>query len=195
VKKIKSANAGYWALFLVLAICVAPVAVSYFTYYVIKPQSRTNYGTLLDPRAYPMPELGAMTLDGKPISLATYKGKWLMLHADSAHCQQRCKENLFKMRQLRLIQGKEMDRLERIWLITDDQPLDTFLMRQYDGMHLLRVKPSVLKTWLPTDAGDLADHIYIIDPLGNLVMRFPKNADPNKVKRDIARLLKASRIG
>ena len=61
---------------------------------------------------------------------------------------------------------------------------------------MLRVKPDVLRAWLPTDAGTtIADHIYMIDPLGNLMMRFPKDADPNKVKKDIAKLLKASSIG
>jgi hypothetical protein len=100
------------------------------------------------------------------------------------------------MRQLRLAQGKDMDRIERVWLITDDKPLETLVMREYDGTRMLRVKPDALKAWLPVEQGTTAaDHIYMIDPLGNLMMRFPKDADPNKIKKDLSKLLKASSIG
>lgn len=192
----KQRTTGRWKLFAVLAVCATPLIASYFTYYVVKPEGRTNYGALLDPRAHPMPSLGAAALDGKPAALDAYKGKWIMLQVDDADCQERCKKKLFEMRQLRLIQGKAMDRIERVWLVTDDKPLDTIMMREYDGTRMLRVKPDVLKAWLPTEAGTtIADHIYMIDPLGNLMMRFPKDADPNKVKKDIAKLLKASSIG
>ena len=111
-------------------------------------------------------------------------------------CQQACKDQLVAMRQLRLMQGKDMERIERVWLITDDTPLDTMLMRVIDGTGFLRVKPDVLKAWLPVEpGGNVNDHIYLIDPLGHLMMRFPKNADPQKVKTDMGKLLKASAIG
>ncbi|MFC5472902.1 SCO family protein [Paraherbaspirillum soli] len=169
---------------------------SYFTYYVLKPQSRNNYGTLLDPRQYPIPALGSTALDGQPADLDGLKGKWLMVQVNGSDCQKACQDKLFEMRQLRLMQGKEMDRIERVWLITDQQPLETLVMREYDGTKLLRVKPELLKAWLPTEADTTAaDHLYLIDPLGNLMMRFPKDADPNKVKKDLSKLLRASAIG
>jgi len=196
VEQDKQRQQGRWKLLAIIAICAAPVVFSYLTYYVIKPTGRTNYGTLLDPRLYPMPPLGSATLDGKPRGLDTYKGKWIMLQVDSADCRDKCKQKLFEMRQLRLMQGKEMERIERVWLITDEQPLETIVMREYDGTRMLRVKPEALRAWLPADPGTaIADHIYMIDPLGNLMMRFPKDADPNKMKKDIDRLLKASSIG
>jgi cytochrome oxidase Cu insertion factor (SCO1/SenC/PrrC family) len=192
----KQRQSGRWKLFAVIAVCAAPMIASYFTYYVIKPQSRNNYGALLDPRDYPVPELGSTALDGKPATLDDYKGKWLMLQVDGGDCQKACQDKLFEMRQLRLMQGKEMERVERVWLITDDQPLPTMVMREYDGTRLLRVKPALLKAWLPTEAGtSAADHIYLIDPLGHLMMRFPKDADPSKVKKDLSKLLRASAIG
>ena len=189
-------KSGRWKLLLVVAVCAAPMIASYFTYYVIKPESRTNYGTLLDPRDYPIPPLGSTTLDGKPAKLEDYKGKWVLLQVSGGECDNACKTRLFAMRQLRLMQGKEMERIERVWLITDATPLDTMLMREYDGTDMLRVDPKLLKAWLPTDAGtSVEDHLYMIDPRGNLMMRFPKDADPNKVKKDISKLLRASSIG
>jgi cytochrome oxidase Cu insertion factor (SCO1/SenC/PrrC family) len=196
VEEHKQQSKGRWKLFAVMAICAAPVIGSYFTYYVIKPQGRTNYGTLLDPRVYPMPALGSTSLDGQPTTLDAYKGKWIMLQVDSADCTDTCKTKLYDMRQLRLTQGKDMDRIERIWLVTDKAPLETLVLREYDGTHVLRADPAALKSWLPADEGTTpADHLYMIDPLGNLMMRFPKDADANKIKKDISKLLKASRIG
>jgi hypothetical protein len=187
---------GRWKIFAIIAVCAAPMIASYFTYYVIKPQSRTNYGDLLDPGQYAIPELGSTALDGTPTTLNAYQGKWLMVQVDSGDCQKTCKEKLFEIRQLRLMQGKEMERIERVWLITDDKPLDTQGLRPFDGTHMLRVKPELLKAWLPTEAGTTAaDHIYLIDPRSNLMMRFPKDADPNKVKTDLSKLLRASAIG
>lgn len=189
-------KSGRWKMLGLLAICAAPVIASYLAYYVIKPEGRTNYGTLLDPRAYPVPRLGGQTLDGKPVELDAYKGKWLMVHVDSAACAAPCQKKLYDMRQLRTAQGKERDRIERVWLITDQAPLDTVTLREYDGTRLLRVAPAVLQAWLPTQPGaTLNEHIYMIDPLGNLMMRWPKDADPNKIKRDVSKLLRASGIG
>ena len=187
---------GRWKMLGLLAICAAPVIASYMAYYVIKPEGRTNYGTLLDPRTFPIPRLDAQSLDGKPMELDAFKGKWLMLQVDAAACAAPCQKKLYDMRQLRTAQGKERERIERIWLITDSAPLDTVTMREYDGTRLLRVAPAVLQQWLPTEPGaTLNDHIYMIDPLGNLMMRWPKDADPNKIKRDVGKLLRASGIG
>jgi hypothetical protein len=197
VEENKQVSRGRWKLFAVIAVCAAPMIASYLSYYVIKPEGRTNYGTLIDPRAHPIPPaLGTATLDGKPAALESFRGKWMMVQVDDADCQEACRKRLHDMRQLRLAQGKEMDRIERVWLITDNQPLDTMLMREYDGTHMLRVNPEALKRWLPAEPGARAsDHIYMIDPLGNLMMRFPKDADPNKIKRDLSKLLRASSIG
>ena len=192
----KPKSQGRWKLFAVILVCASPMIASYLTYYVIKPEGRTNYGELIDPRQHPIPPLGATTLDGKPAGLDAYKGKWLMVQADSGDCAEACKTKLFQQRQLRLIQGKEMDRVERVWLVTDDKPIDTVLLREYDGTRVLRADPARLKQWLPVEQGAALDeHIYMVDPLGNLMMRFPKNPDPNKMKKDISKLLRASSIG
>ena len=204
VEKANNQQRSRWKLFAVLAVCASPLIASYFTYYVIKPKGGvTNYGALIDPRQYPIPAMASTTLDGKPATLEDYKGKWIMLKVGPSDCQQECQDQLFAMRQLRTMQGKEMERIERVWMITDDQPLETMLLRVNDGTRMLRAPAAVLEKWLPLEgAADRAsDHVYLIDPLGNLMMRFPKGAvssDIEKVKRvhkDIAKLLKASAIG
>lgn len=193
---VKARRTGRWKLFAVLLVCAAPMILSYLTYYVIKPTGRTNYGTLIDPRSRPIPAMDSTTLDGRPEKLAQYAGKWIMLKVGGGECLEACQKQLFAMRQWRTMQGKNMDRVERVWLVTDAQPLDTMTIRQYDGMHLLRAPKDVVDKWLPADKGTQpSEHIYLIDPLGNLMMRFPVNPDPGKVHKDIAKLLKASAVG
>jgi peroxiredoxin len=187
---------GRRMLWLVLLVCAAPLIASYFAYYVVKPERRSNYGTLLDQRAHPVPSMATTTLDGRPLPLQGFKGKWVMLMTGSGACAQACQQQLFTMRQLRLMQGKEMDRIERVWLILDREPLDTIVIREFDGTHMLRADAAAVKAWLPVDAGDSTDrHIYMIDPLGHLMMRFPADPEPRKVYKDIYKLLKASAVG
>jgi len=194
--EVAARSRGRWKLLVLVLVCAAPMIASYLTYYVIKPTARTNYGALIDPRAYPIPALGSTTLDGKPRALEELKGKWIMLKVGGGDCPDACQKQLFAMRQWRLMQGKDMDRVERVWLITDSQPLETMLIRQYDGMHLLRAPADAVRRWLPAEPGtSAADHVYLIDPLGNLMMRFPRNPDARKVYKDIVKLLKASAVG
>jgi peroxiredoxin len=190
---------GRWMLWLVLLVCASPMIASYFTYYVIKPEKRNNYGTLIDQRAHPVPAMATTTLDGRPQALEQFKGKWVLLMVGSGACPDVCQKQLFAMRQLRLMQGKEADRIERVWLITDQEPLDTLIIREYDGTHMLRADAATVTRWLPVDHGTTpADHIYLIDPLGHLMMRFPKDPqlqEVRKVYKDINKLLKASAVG
>jgi hypothetical protein len=197
---------GRLKLLAVLAVCAAPLIFSYLTYYVIKPTGRTNYGELIDPRAHPLPQLHSASLDGAPTELTAYQGKWLMVKAGPSACPKVCMDQLFAMRQMRAMQGKEMERIERIWLITDQTPLDTILIRELEGMRMLRAPAAAVTGWLPhASEADLAASIYLVDPLGNLMMRFPPPAAGAteaqtvehyaKIKKDIAKLLKASAIG
>lgn len=194
--KTETVHRSRWKLYLVIAICAAPLLLSYLAYYVIKPTGRTNYGTLIDPRQYPMPTLHSVLQGGGAEELTAYKGKWIMLQVSASDCQTKCKTALFAMRQLRLMQGKDMDRIERVLLIPDQNPMDTTLIREYDGTHILRVDAKAINTWLPAEPETtIQDRLYLIDPLGNLMMRYPVDADPYKVKNDLVKLLKASSIG
>ncbi|TAK66027.1 MAG: hypothetical protein EPO19_15465 [Betaproteobacteria bacterium] len=151
-----------------------------------------NYGELIPARPLIDPPL--RHLDQRAFRLSELKGKWILLQLDEADCAAACSGKLYNMRQARLAQGHEMERVERVWLILDEAPLQTKLMREYDGMRMLRAAGSpLLGEFSP--AGGVRDHIYLIDPLGKLVLRFPKHADPREMQKDLARLLKVSRIG
>jgi hypothetical protein len=197
----KPTRASHWrrfrTLYLLAAVCIAPVVASYTAYYIMPPAGRTNYGDLIEPQR-PLPALALRELDGRAVDAASLRGRWLMVQVDGGDCGETCQRKLWQMRQVRLTAGKDADRVERIWLISDSAPLPTIVMREYEGTRFLRADPAELKLFLalPTDSGvDLADHIWMIDPLGNLMLRWPKDADPNRMKRDLAKLLKASRIG
>lgn len=186
-------GAGRMKMLLILAACAAPVIASYVSFYFLKPEGRINHGTLIEP-ARPLPDAALAHLDGRPVRFSEFRGKWLLLTVDGGACTGICPDKLHKMRQLRTMQGKDRDRVERAWLITDDVPLETMLIREYDGTRMLRSRGAPLLAEFPA-VGDRTDHIYLVDPLGNLVLRYPKDADPMKMNKDLQRLLKYSRIG
>jgi len=188
-------KSGRVKMLLILAVCLTPVLASYFTYYVIKPTARTNYGELLDAAKYPMPKLGAIDSEGKAVELTDHKGKWLLIQVDSGDCNQVCRVKVLDMRQVHATLGKERDRFERVWLVTDDRPLNAATARIAEGMLIMRVKPDVVNAWLPVDGGRVSDYLYVVDPLGNLILRYPKALNLYKLKADLTKLLTASSIG
>lgn len=179
-------------LWLIAALCVAPVVASYLTYYLWQPTGQINYGELL--KAPPLPAARVKLADGSAFELAALRGKWVLLMADSARCAEPCERKLFMLRQLRLSQGKEMERIERVFLITDESAIADRLTESYRGTYFVRDGEGKLVKALP-DGRPAADSIYLIDPLGNIVLRYPADADPKKVIKDLARLLKISGIG
>lgn len=194
-----TAPVAHWkrfrTLYLLAALCTAPVITSYTAYYLLPPTGRTNYGDLVEPQR-PMPALALRELDGREVATTALRGRWLLVTVESGDCRDACQRKLWQMRQVRLTTGKDADRVERIWLVDDAAPLPTIVMREFDGTRFLRADPAQLESYLPLPAGGrLTDHIWVIDPLGNLMLRWPKDADPNRMKRDLARLLKASGIG
>jgi len=176
----------------IAALCLAPFVAAVIAYFYWQPHGSANYGDLIPVRPLIDPPL--RRLDQRAFRLSELRGKWVLLQLDAADCAASCRAKLYDMRQVRLAQGREMDRVERVWLILDEAPLETMLMREYDGTRMLRAGGSPILAEFPP-AGSARDHIYLIDPLGNLMMRFPKDADPRRMNRDLARLLHASRIG
>ncbi|MBV6304478.1 hypothetical protein KVP10_06245 [Candidimonas humi] len=192
-------------LVLVLLVCLAPLVFALLAYYVpalgLRPSGENNYGALVEPQR-PVPEAQALdlhTLDGQPFDLRSLHGKWVLLSAGSGACPESCVKKLFILRNSHASQGKEVNRLTRVWFITDDAPVSQQILDAYKGTIMVRADPARLAAYLAPKTTDpsatLATPMWIIDPLGNLMMQFPANADPIKVRNDIKKLLANSRIG
>ena len=189
---------GRITMLVILFACALPVIASYFTYYVIRPQGRTNYATLVEPQR-PLPSLDqvpAQDIDGHSVPLTTLKGQWLMIVVAPATCGKGCESNLYLQRQLREMMGAERDRIQKVWLVDSPEPIDPKLVAAVTAkpsVSLFRVDRAALARWLEPDSErQLEDHIYIVDPLGNWMMRTPANPDPVKLKKDVDKLLRAS---
>lgn len=179
----------------VFLICAAPVLASYFTYYVIRPEGRRNFGELIEPQRE-LPDAQALDLQGKPHGLRELKGQWLLVSVGGAACPERCAQQLYFQRQLREGLGKEKERLDRVWLVSDDQAIRPDLLPGLKEATVLRVPESALKQWLvPATGHGLDEHLYLVDPRGFWMMRFPAQLDlagAGRAKRDLERLLRAS---
>ncbi len=190
-------RAGRLKMLLVLAVCAAPVVASYFTYFVIRPDGRTtNYGELIQPTRSLPADLRLRGLDGEPVAPESLKGQWLLVAVGPSACGGACEKRLYMQRQLREMLGRESERVDKLWLITDDAPLDAKLREATDAgsaVTRLRVDPQALAAWLaPASGQTLDDHLYLVDPMGEWMMRMPADADPAKVKRDLDKVLRAS---
>jgi hypothetical protein len=182
-------------MMLVLLACAAPVILSYLTYYVIRPEGRVHHGELIEPQRM-VPALSAKDLQGKEVPLPNLKGQWLLVTVGSGECDEKCERLLFVQRQLHKLLNKESDRLDRIWVLTDQASPKTELLTAIEGATVLRVTPEQLSQWLaPANGRSLEEHLYLIDPMGNWMMRFNYPDDAKTVvnmKRDVERLLRAS---
>lgn len=185
-------RSGRWKMLFLLLVCATPVIASYLTYYVIRPEGRRNYGELIDPQR-PLPAFAGADLKGMPRPLTQLKDQWLLISVADSACDKRCETHLYMQRQLREGLGKDKDRLDWIWLRTGAPELSEPLRQATESATVLHIDPQQLGTWLaPAPGFTLEDHLYVVDPIGNWMMRFPAQANPAQVKRDLDRLLRAS---
>ncbi len=186
---------GRWKMALVLLICAAPVVASYFAYYVVRPEGRRNHGDLIDPQR-PLPDLNATTLDGKSVNLRTLKDQWLLVSVAGGACDEACANHLYFQRQLREGLGKNKDRLDRVWLIDDAAPVPEALLPGLRDATVLRVPKEALAQWLQPQAGQaLENHLYVVDPMGNWMMRFAPGVNLQTapvIKKDLEQLMRGS---
>ena len=193
-------------LVIIFLLSLAPVLAAVIVYFnpQWRPEGSNNYGQLVEPQR-PMPaaaDLQLTTLDGKPFDLNTLKGKWLLVAADGAACPESCARKLFILRNSHASQGKNVERLARVWFITDDAPVPDKVLEAYKGTNMVRVSPEQLQKFLTTmgvqaatPAEALSAPMWIIDPNGNLIMQYPADSEPEKVRKDISKLVYNSRIG
>lgn len=175
---------------LLLVVMCTPVIISYALYFMdYRPQSK-NYGDLI-----PIVKIsgkGTNIADNTILRMKDLHGKWVLVTVDSGDCNEACKNKLYYMRQVRTVQGKEKHRIERLWLINNSVKPSAELMKEYEGTYFVNADSEILD-FIETKE-EQTKHIYLIDPIGNLMMRFPENVDGTKMGHDIKRLLHVSQL-
>lgn len=187
-------------LWLLIAIFFAPLGTAFLLYYGLegwRPAGSTNQGELFQPaRALPVFELP--TPEGTTFANESLRGKWNLIYIGDGQCGQRCRDALVLMRQSRLALNEDLPRVQRIFLTTGHCCDQAYLQSEHPGLlvaqadatgQLLRVFPGA-----PV-SGPEAGYIYIVDPLGNLMMRYSPQAPRKALLEDLEKLLKLSHIG
>jgi hypothetical protein len=186
---------GRLRMILVLLICASPVVASYLMFYVIRPSSMKSFGELILP-VKAMPALQTKDLTGASVSLQSLKGQWLLVSVAPAACNDACQQNLYLQRQLRAALGREKDRTDWVWLVSDAGNLDEQLLSGLTEAVVLRLPEAEIARWLAPQAGQsLSDHLYWVDPHGDWMMRFPAKLTTEnapQLRRDWERLLRAA---
>ena len=175
-------------VFLIAALSLAPIVAAYVVYYHFPRQPAANYGTLL-PTALAPPIHGTRA-DGSAFRLDELRGRWVLLWGEPAGCGPACDKAAYATRQARTMQGKDRDRIVRALLLVGAAPASPALLAEHPDLIVVRVAANALDS-LPGSPGAL----FLIDPLGNLVLRYPEDPDIRGIANDLARLLKASHIG
>jgi cytochrome oxidase Cu insertion factor (SCO1/SenC/PrrC family) len=186
-------------LLLVFAVFALPVIVATMMYVTgWKPSATGNHGELIQPARF-IEEISMQSIDAKPVKFSELHGKWTMVYFDNAACPEECVKQLYNMRQTHIAQGKDQERVQRLFIFTDAQALDTLKSKlaDYPDMLVWTGEKSVLSK-LIQDFGieikNTADqgYIYLLDPMGNLMMRYSPGVDPAGMRKDLVRLLKYS---
>lgn len=178
-------------LLAILALFALPIMASYLVHHFHRPEATGNYGELLLPPAQ-APALVFQRAGGGGFRFEEVRGKWVIVASDSGACADACLEKLVLMRQVRLMLGRRADRVTRVFIADDTLPVVEAAFSAFEGM-VIAVTPEGMAQ--PTSATNDRAHIYLVDPLGNVMMRWPAKAEPKRMLKDLERLLKASQIG
>lgn len=178
-------------LLLLIAVGTLPIIASYALYAWWRPAAHMNHGELLETRSAGLQ--GMKTDDGRNLADAVAK-KWVLLTVQPASCDVRCQNKLYLMRQIRTAQNENMLRLERVWIVPGLEQPDPQLLAALPGLHLVHAAEQSTLQSLPLGA-DAGAAIFLIDPLGNLVLRYDDHSEPKGMLADLRRLLRYSGLG
>ena len=188
----ESSRSNRLKLILLAGIFVLPLLLGWLAHrFGWAPGTTANYGSLVQPRE--LPDVALVGRDGARARLSAWRGKWILLHFDSARCDAYCEKKLYFMRQIRRALGNDMRRVERVWLVTGDSWPAAPLVEAISGTHVLRANNELSVFF--AGGGTSVDHLFLIDPLGQWMMSFPRDPDPSKILKDLQRLMKYSGAG
>ena len=178
-------------LIILAALFFAPIAASLFAYYVLRPGPTANYGELLLPPAT-LPQHPLTRPDGNVFRFAEIGDRWILVASDSGACAAECAAKVRAMRQVRLALGRNASRVARVLVVDDLSAPDPAAFAPLEDL-VIAITPRGLM--LPPGAGNDRAHIYLVDPRGNVMMRWPAAPQMRGMLKDLERLLKASQIG
>lgn len=192
-------NITLWVMVLLFGLPYVAATYFYFNRDEIDLGSTSNYGTIITP-ARPIPDVELTRLDNSNFKLSSLRGTWVLLSIGSSECEKDCLENLYKIRQLRKAVGQDYKRISKVYFLQDTNYINRFekLLTEYPDMDVFVPSNEKYQKYLSIfsyKGSEIKDGIYIIDPLGNYMMMYPKGSDPSKMVKDIERLLKISKIG
>lgn len=179
-----------------LVLCSLPVLTAYWVYFFVRPGGQAGLGEFIEPVRPTPAVLARSALDQREHLLTALKGQWLLVSVAHGDCTDECQRRLFVQRQLRATLGKDKERVDWVWLIDDTTPVPPAMQEPLKSGVAWRVDPATLAAWLPVAPGKaLGDYIFVVDPMGNAMMRFPARLDTaaaTKARRDLDRVLRAS---
>ena len=190
---------GRGALIGLAALFFVPLAASFWLYYAggWRPAGSTNHGELITP-ARPLAPAPFTSADGlTPARADLFKGKWSLVYIGDGTCTaEDCRKSLWLMRQTRLLLAEDMSRVQRV-LVAEGNCCDAaFLDAEHPGLEVVRADPAATAAFAAQfPRQDPTHSVYVVDPLGNLMMRFDARQDPDGLLDDLKKLLKLSHIG
>jgi SCO1/SenC len=194
---------GRRTLMLVALLFLLPVVAATVLYVSgWRPEGKSlQHGELVQP-ARPVGDAELTGADGAPYRLNTLRGKWAFVYFSPLPCTQACRNSLYKMQQVRLAQGRDAPRVERVMIVAAaGAGALRELAQQYPGLVAVSGMRATLQTLAREfvsgqgTALDVPGRVYLIDPIGNLVLSYAPDADPSGMRKDLARLLRLSQVG
>jgi hypothetical protein len=185
------------------ALFFVPLAIAFWLYYGPtgwRPEGGSNKGDLIDP-ARPLPSIAVPTAAGDVTDPAFLQGKWTLLYIGDGLCDERCRKALYLTRQSRIALNKDIDRVQRVFLVTDRCCDREFLANEHPDLVVALVEDATSAALLePFPSYDgvpvaAAGRIYLVDPLGNLMMSYSAAAPDKALLTDVKKLLRLSHIG
>jgi hypothetical protein len=185
------------------ALFLVPLTAAFFDYYATswRPAGHVNHGQLITP-ARPLPAVvlprvvpDAAAADAAA-SATALRGKWSLVYLGDGGCDADCARALYTMRQTRLALNADMTRIARVFLVTGGVPRREFLAREHPGLTVLDASaPAGAALVREFPAAGRAHTLYVVDPLGNLLMSYDARSDPHGLLEDLKQLLRLSHIG
>ena len=185
-----------WAL---IAACAFPVVASWLFYINphLLPKQQVNHGELIQPQR-PMPSMNLHTLHGQEMSLSSLNGSWTLVKLGGNSCDKVCQQHIHDLHQIRRALGEDMFHVQRLLVLSNPHPTDEFLelIANYPGMLVVTGNDTAFKDFLSTFESfeETNRHgIYIIDPMGNLMMHYSSETKAKDILNDMERLLMATK--